>query len=461
MKIKAERLLSVFLTIAVYIVWRSSNLIDNKAEGEHLATPHPPPHLHLHHDRRSDNNQKNNRNQHDNSKPYFVLHIGPPKTATTFIQCNLQILSKELANDFYYFVGKTCPGSKLKLNRMENNETGISGHYLIMGLNDAKTQNRGYEGLKSRMDYHLSKGNNIIYSNEAFANHLVDQNSTWECLQSMFTGWNVSVVIGYRHYFDWIRSFYYQINKQHAKLDKKWPNQGNGKAHPSFLGFLEYHLKRKEAGDLSVDGGHSNNAFGHHLTLTTYKKFSSHFDDIQILNLHEYEGEDIVTQFVCKMIPNAQNTCNRLKTFMAHNKDEKSPNLSKRPSQSFDAHRISEAAFELGYITKSSPKEVIVEKVKKRLLETGINNGSQSKFFVCPSQSLQARFLNMSITYENEMLAINHPNTEKNAKDAHISMYLRAEAEGRFCEIDPQTILKDEGWVNFLSKIGKETIKNK
>jgi len=181
-------------------------------------------------------------------------------------------------------------------------------------------------------------------------------------------------------------------------------------------------------------------------------------DDIQILNLHD---EDVVTHFVCKMIPNAQNTCNKLKTFAAPDRDKKLPNLSKRPSQSFDAHRISEAAFELGYITNSSPKEVIVEKVKKRLLETGINNISQSKFFVCPSQSLQARFLNMSIAYEKEMLAINHPNMEKNAKDAHLLMYLRADAEGRFCEIDPLTIVKDEGWVNFLSKIEEETIKNK
>ena len=479
MKIKsAERFLSVFLTIAVYIIWTSTNLIDREEQEQQRQRLHPRTRHDVHTsnaDRQSDNNNSsigigNNKMLHknNNTKPYFILHIGPPKTATTFLQCNLQMLSKELAtDDSYYYVGKNCPGSEFyKLNsKIENNETGIPGHYLMMGLNDAKTQNRGYEKLKSRMDYHLSMGNNIIYSNEAFANHLVDQDITWNCLQSMFTGWNVRVVIGYRHYFDWIRSFYYQNNKQNNKLDKKWPNQNNGKAHPSFLEFLEYHLQRNEAGDLSVDGGHKNNAWGHHLTLSAYKKFSSHFDDIQILNLHE-DKEDVVTQFVCRMIPNAQKTCNMLRTTtIDHNKkDEKLHNLSKRPSQSFDAHRITEAAFTLGYVTSSSPKDVIVELVKKRIIESGIKNTAHSKFFVCPSSSLQARFLNVSILYENDMLTINNPNMSvkmyDNAKDEHISLYQKTDAERRFCEINAELVLKDQGWIEFMTKIGKDTIKN-
>lgn len=458
MKIKAERLLILIVAIAVCIIWTSSTLIASEKEQATAFVLHPSTTSTRHMESNSNNNNNKTQNNNSNStRPYFILHIGPPKTATTFIQCGLHQLSKELADDdSYYFIGKSCPGSKSK---MENNETSIPGHFLIMGLNDANTQNRGYGALKSRMDYHRRKGNSIIYSNEAFANHIIGQNSTWECLQSMLYGWNVRVVIGYRHYFDWIRSFYYQTNKQHAKLNKKWPNQGNGKAHPSFQSFLDYHLQRREADDLSVDGGIKNAAYGHHLTISAYKKFSARFDDIQILNLHN--DEDMVTDFVCRMLPDADKTCHRLRTAAGKDK-EKAHSLSKRASQSFDAQRISEAAFDKGYITNASPKEVVVEMVNKRIKETGIN--SRSEFLVCPPPSLVARLLNVSIEYENEMLAINHQgmliSENDKAKNAHMSMYRRNEADGRFCDVDPELVLKDKGWVTFLSKIGKDTAKN-
>lgn len=453
MKINLERFFISICGIAVCIIWKSSTLISNqnvKHQPASAILQSPMHHM--------SNNGNHSESTDSKTKPYFILHIGPPKTATTYIQCNLQKLSKGLADDdYYYFVGKNCPRSDSK---MENNEKNIPGHYLMMGLNDANTHNRGYEALKSRMDYHRLEGNSIIYSNEAFANHLIDQNSTWDCLQSMLSGWNVRVVIGYRHYFDWIRSFYYQTNKQNDKLHKKWPNQGNGKPHPSFLSFLEYHLERRESGDLSIDGGLKNDAFGHHLTISAYKKFSPHFDDIQFLNLHD--DDDMVTDFVCRILPHAGKTCRKLSTLTDEDKEEETHSLAKRGSQSFDAHRISEAAFDKGYISERSPKEAVVEMVKKKIKETGMK--SLVKFWICPSPSVVARLLNVSIEYENEMLEISKgddvsaPEMEK-AKNSHISMYRKNEADDRFCDLDPELILKDENWVNILSKIGKKTAK--
>lgn len=444
MKVKVEGVLISICAIAVCMIWKSSILISSQNE-EQVSTGIVFQSL-VHH---TSNYVIKTKSPNSTAKPYFILHIGPSKTATTYIQCNLQKLSKGLADDdSYYFVGKKCPKSDSK---MENNESDIPGHYLILALNENNTHNRGYEALKSRMDYHRLKGNNIIYSNEAFGNHLIDQNSTWDCLQSMFSGWNVRVVIGYRHYFDWIRSFYYQNNKQNAKLNKKWPHQDNGQAHPSFLSFLEYHLERKETGDLIVD---DSNAFGHHLTISAYRKFAFHFDDIHFLNLHD--NGDIISDFVCRILPTADETCRKLST-----NDKETSNLGKRASQSFDAQRISEAAFDKGYISKNSPKEVVVEMVNKKIKEIGMK--SLSEFLICPSLSLEARLLNVSIGYENEMLEISEgdtsPSEKEKTKDVHVSMYRRNEADGRFCDLNPEPILKDETWVTILSKIAKKTAK--
>ena len=390
MKIKVERLLISIFAIAIGTIWKCHTLISNEKDG--ITTNDTGFGSHL------NNSPSNNKISESTTKPNFILHIGPPKTATTYIQCGLHKLSKALANDdSYYFVGKNCPQYKAK---MDNNETSVPGHFLLMGLNDANPYNRGYEKLKARMDYHRVRGNNIIYSNEAFANHLKDQNSTWACLQTLFPGWNVRVVIGYRHYFDWIRSFYYQTHKQNANLDKKWPNHDRGKYHPSFVSFLDYHLQRKESGNLSIDGGLQNDAFGHHLTITAYRKFSPHFHNIKFLNLHD--DEDMVTDFVCRILPDANNTCRKLRT--AASEDKRAPSSEKRTSQSFDAFRIAEAALDKGYISYHIPKEVVVKKVKQKIKDTGVK--SRKEFWICPSPSLVARLLKVSIEFENEMYEI-------------------------------------------------------
>lgn len=444
MKVKVERLLISVFAFAILTVWKSVNLISSLEE-EERSTEVVSPSLHV------SNHGNHSIIADSTTKPYFILHIGVPKTATTYIQCNLHKLSKRLADDdSYFFVGKTCPKSS---SEMENGEKTIPGHFLMMGLNDANTKNRGYEKLKARMDFHRVKGNNIIYSNEAFTNHLIDQNKTWDSLKTMFTGWNVRVVIGYRHYFDWIRSFYYQTHKQNAKLDKVWPNQG-GKLHPSFISFLDYHLQRKESGDLSVDGGIKNNAFGHHLTISAYKKFSPHFDDIKFISIYD---KDMLTDFVCRILPNADKTCHSLRT--AVDREEETHSVAKRASQSFDAHRISEAALDKGYISKDSDKKKVVEQVKKRIEKIGTK--PLSEFLACPPPSLVTRLLNASIDFENEMLEFSGEKLSASAKDeaksAHISMYRKSEAENRFCDLDPELILKDSAWVSFLSKIGKKT----
>lgn len=439
---KLERLLNLMIAIAVCFLWSAWNFLSFQDE-EHAPTGFLLP---SHPISRNGNVVENVTS----TKPYFIFHIGPPKTATTYIQCHLHRLSKELADDdSYYYVGKTCPGA----SKLENNEKNIPGHFLIMGLNDATKANRGYEALKSRMDHHRMNGNNIIYSNEAFTNHLIDQNATWNCLKSMLAGWNVRVVIGYRHYFDWIRSFYYQTHKQNRNLDAMWPNQGRGRAHPSFLSFLDYHLQRKETGDLSVDGGFKNYAFGHHLTISAYNKFSPHFDDIKFLDLHD--DEDIFTDFVCNILPDAEKTCNKLRT--ATQKEKEPQGVVKRALQSFDAHRLVEAAFDKGYISAASPKKVVVEMVNKKIEATGID--SRPEFLMCPSPTLVARLLNVSIQFENEMLEINKQGTadKAKAKSAHVSMYQKSEEDGRFCEVDPELVLKDEAWVTILSKIGEDT----
>jgi hypothetical protein len=453
---KTEKLLLILVFLAVFIVWKSSTLVlieeNSKQRTKILGGSSKK--------NNSSRNRQREQLQKSSSPSYFVLHIGPPKTATTTIQCGLHHLSEQLAtDDSYYYIGKSCP--QLNGRPLGNNESAIAGHHLLMGLNDANPNTRGYVHLKERLVFHKLRGDHIVYSNEGFANHLEDKNASWECLQKLLQGWNVRIVIGYRHYFQWIRSLYYQQYLHAKKYKLNWPGQnGKGRPHPPFLEYLDYHLKRWETGDVSVDGGHSARAFGHHLSLSTYKKFKLYFDDVRFYNL--YQDGDLVTNFVCGMLPNADKTCASMKL----EQDEEGPvasvkakGLLHRVSKSFDAHRISEAAYEKGIVKNSSPKDKFVDLVERKIQATKLD--SNPTYLDCPSTSLEDRFFNASVSFEKEMLLVQNPSLPEKELEkiryVHQNMFQMSKAEKAFCEINPDLVLKDQHWVDFLAETAATT----
>jgi hypothetical protein len=375
------------------------------------------------------------------TKPNFVLHVGPPKTATTSIQCGLDLLSADLAReDSYFFVGKRCPRFS---GTMGNGEGGIPGHHLMMGLIDANPHSRGFEKLKERMDYHRARGNNMIFSIEAMSNHLEDRPETWKMFLSLFEGWNVRIVVAYRHYFDWIRSMYFQ---QHIgkKYREKWPDQ-QGLAHPSFHKFLAYHLERWEKRDPSNDG----HSWGQHLSLYAMEYFANHFDDVQIFDLHQ--GGDVLTNFICQMLPNAPNMCRRLQnnTFVDTG--------VKRESHSFDADRLAMAAYQLGLFNHSIGRTAAVKTIRAELEKTGDLMIAQN--LVCLNDALASRFLNASLWFE-EKVALS--SSQGNAASSigfhrtisdHVEAFRSANRSGKFCEINTDVVLEMPHWKNFLSSM--------
>jgi hypothetical protein len=387
--------------------------------------------------------------EHPNNtqKPYFILHVGPPKTATTSIQCGLGDFSIPLAlNDSYYFVGKQCPNQK---DDIPNGEKQIPGHHLMMGIIYGNPTSRGVEKLQSRMKHHHAMGNNMIFSLEAMAGHLEDKENVWKMFTSLFEGWNLRIVVAYRHYFYWIRSMYFQsyIGDQYLR----WPHENNGLPHPSFQEYLGYHLQRWQLNDIDND---DPRAYGQHLSLSTFRKFAKHCEDVKILNLHQ--GGDPVANFVCQMLPTAHTSC---RTLSKRYEDlDGAAATVHRMSHSFDADRLAIAAYEKGLIDgKKIPKKKLVKEIVKYLKETQISTNID--YLQCLPEPLEAQFLNASLTFEREMVADVHVRDadsgfSQNETD-HIALFQQAVVRMKFCEIDPALILKNDSWVQFFSRINK------
>ena len=399
-----------------------------------------------------------------NNKPYFILHVGPPKTATTTIQCGLHHYSQQLAlNHSYYFVGKQCASEKSDI--LPNGEQQIPGHHLMMGLIYDNPTSRGVEKLKDRLTYHHHRHNNIIFSLEAMAGHLEDKPEVWKALGELLQEWNVRIVISYRHYFDWIRSMYYQSYIGNTYL--RWPHEKNGQKHPSFQEYLEYHLLRFDNGDIDVN---DPRAFGQHMSLSSYRKFSKHFDDVQVFNLHQQHQEDVFTNFICQMLPPPSTTvCQTIQAERSHphHSDSNSTTSSNknvhRVSDSFDADRIAFEAYNQKIIDGHKiSKKALVKKIKEQLIKTEID--SNIKYQMCLPEPLLQRFLNASLMFERDLtVEVNEHYTEGSRSTMttassfhrnetnHRLQFQEAVQKRKFCEIDPMKVLQNDTWIDFFS----------
>jgi hypothetical protein len=347
-------------------------------------------------------------------------------------------LSGELAKaDSYYFMGKRCPQFN---GTMANGEEGIPGHRLMLGLNDANPQSRGFEKLKDRMKYHHARGNHMIFSIEAMSNHLEDRPETWKVFLSLFEGWNVRIVVAYRYYFDWIRSMYFQ---QHIGRNYriKWPDQ-KGLAHPSFHEFLSHHLERWEERNPTNDG----HSWGQHLTLHAMQYFGNHFDDVQIFDLHQ-DG-DVLTNFVCQMLPNASNMCRRLKH------DAFIDIGIKRESHSFDADRLAFAAYSSGLLNKKIDRVAAVKEIASQLRKTGDLSVAQN--LACLTDEMASKFLNASLWFDDQVGG-SHPHGDVSTAFVRrtppdlVEAFQSANRSGKFCEIDPDVVLRLPHWKTFIA----------
>jgi len=241
-------------------------------------------------------------------EPWLVVHIGPPKTATTTIQCGLEKYALRLAmKDHYHFVGGGC-GIADQEYLMPNAEETVLRRLVISTLHeleytyettptenddDDDDENSGESGESSgnssrasssslmqyfsrhhnpefqhgyhivkkmlqRMSYLRQRKRSVILSGEQFGSQLSRRKTVMTTFHAMFTdgttiGGNnkkkntnkivnniidentgdivtagfplskIRIVLAYRHFVDWLPSYYYQnelvLNNQ---MDTNW-----------------------------------------------------------------------------------------------------------------------------------------------------------------------------------------------------------------------------------------------
>eukprot|EP00978_Attheya_sp_CCMP212_P043404 scaffold282839_cov54-Attheya_sp.AAC.1 len=175
----------------------------------------------------------------DRPRPLFILHIGPPKTATTFLQCSLsanpRLIDGIMLKDNYIYLGTDGDGSYCKNDDSKNGDRD-EGRYIPQTISAFFLENNSESGedndgddslpqpnpdLVRRIDDAWNKGLNAIVVFEIF------DDEHMPAMAKLLKNWDVKVLNAYRHIYDWLPSRYNQRKKPKDYVHETtiWPGQ--------------------------------------------------------------------------------------------------------------------------------------------------------------------------------------------------------------------------------------------
>lgn len=250
---------------------------------------------------------------------------------------------------------------------------------------------------------------------------------------------HIKVVVVYRRIHEWLVSWYNQINKSTNKdadgnflkdengqpIREKhhlWPAEG-GVHVPSFTTWYREFVREL---------GPSSDLVNQHPSIhfmNVWKKVYP--DNIAIYNMHQ-DG-DLVTNFMCQMMPEAKKSCEALQ--------EGLDLPLKNPSVKIEHDIIAVAAYERGLIETSVSRQEAMEQVTKYVKEAG-----KTLPRIC-DERVESEIRDWLLQSEKVMM---QQTNEVDLADVFSSY----QANGKLCDIDVESIIRDNDWIDFFRTMG-------
>jgi hypothetical protein len=387
------------------------------------------------------------------TKPWFVIHIGPPSTAASAIQEFLIDNSHSLAQlDNFYFLG----GGGLQRNRgslMSNGEV-LPCLFCLVGYLEGLHNESHPDVLhfRSRIQHHRQLGHHLILSAEMLGSWFHNDWDKFETLLYLHD-FRLRIILTYRHFVDWIPSWYYQTHHLVAR------------DCDGILPFVEEKLPKMIAQNFEVGGGETFRQ--HWMIWLLYKQWSSRYgkENVTVLDYHGSSG-DFETDWLCHMLPEPTKTCDLLtqskvesQFLVDANRKGNVPALPKyRQYSPLHVHRIvvhvrthviASGVMTVDRSDRFSVKEqnIVLPKIQKMLEHLGVLEEpvSNSTFFECISTETELMLLNISLTFMDLMYRIQGKALSDRERDQavakHDIVYEKAKLNGKFCDIRPERVL--------------------
>lgn len=396
-------------------------------------------------------NNDNGSIESDTKKSYFVLHVGPPKTATTTLQLQLLNLTDILRerDDVLYFHADRNPvpliatlhTSNCHVQLKEVRQAQKQSNATTLQLRDALNRVTCWKPfLQEIQEYRQNYADttSFMYSSEGFGIGWT-RPTDWISLRETLASVDIElvVVITYRRYYEWLLS-----SKQHAekwtgakKFLTQWPNQGGQHTLdllPTVLHFTSGKSKW----------------FPFQYTDAMIDMIAPHVPQTRLLNLHE--DKSVLSTYLCDVLPNTPETCKYslekdatdAAEFRANTQDS-FRDESKGMKQTITAYdRIAMEAARQGLLNMTLITRRFAG-LKCRNFHQVVLNGTEKDLpLTCPSQSLLHAFLNESLAKEEAIM----PDFYRKHQDKHWASFWKAAVANKFCMVNATAVLMDTRW---------------
>jgi len=359
-------------------------------------------------------------------RPRLILHIGPQKTGSTTLQhawgAPQELKNIMVQDNFHYHY--------------------INPHFGTFDcdmIGDRWDNCKVSEKLKEILRDAKQNHKNLVLTDENLDHRFVG--ALREAIND--DHFRVKVVLVYRRIHKWLPSWYSQINKTANKDSSgnllrnangqperqphtKWPADG-GVHVPNFSDWYKKYTHSFPSSDL----------VSHHPSIFFKETYEPYFDNIQVFDMSQ-DG-DLVTNFMCQMIPEAFRTCERLKqgTITV---------TSENPTLNLDHDIVSVQAYEHGLIDTSLSRPTVVEEVRKYVEEKGLSVPK-----IC-NENIRNEIHDWLLNSEKAMFPKAwSPQTSDLLDKSFNENY----SKGKLCDVDVEMVLNDEDWIQFFSSLGK------
>jgi hypothetical protein len=399
-------------------------------------------------------------------RPKLVLHVGPPKTATTFLQCSLCSPSSEtttdaiLAQDHWVYVG-TCPdncgkaSSSMRAGRYLEHVHSTFFLKTPKGEDSSSNNNTislpilGLDFLRRLAAAHETGKNALLISENL---HRISDQHVAVLAEHLKLDWDVEIVVAYRHLYDWLPSKYNQMNRpSKIKLNAaEWPGESNRATEGQDI--LPFDLDNRGDFTALVEGIEST---GLHPTATVLQKYQPYFTT-HVVDLHNLQtvsdtGDAYLQHLFCNILQ-ATHTCEAV----ASGQIGTDVTIQSNPSPSLHYEMLAVRAYQQGLIlhndsTAIGPpvsRHVVVLAIQRRQ-EIQFNLTANDFQLTCLRNKTLDRLVDLSVQVEANLFGYS---VERGVKH-RAGFAARLDAK-KYCHIAVDRVLENAGWRNMLFSLG-------
>ena len=344
--------------------------------------------------------------------PILILHIGPPKTGTTSLQYMLNEYRSHLLKDSYHLIG---------------NSTAFNNRFTrcLTKIERAKGQDvECWTSLTDTLEAHRLSNENVILSNEVISFH-GRREFPWKVMNEAFLKWsNVKVVVSYRHLHNYIPSSHFEVMK-----NQRWPSEiEHGKYVMPFTKFWRESYNR------------TTGLVGPMPTPASTVKLWSTLYNITVLDI---ENTEQISEFVCRILPNAVNTCQ----FHRKNKNFTIPELNKKDDGQLNYDSLTLVAWQRDMLKKDQTRKYLRVMVKKFQEESLNLKPNEFEFQDCLTKDEEEDLFSESVRHMIETGL----RVDEEMRIRVRANFERAKAKKKFCTINATEVMDNgQHWKSYF-----------